>query len=64
MAKIVHCRDLGRECDFVARGLTDEELIEEMARHLSRMHSVKELSRADREQIQSVIRDEGRQADE
>jgi len=64
MAKTVHCRDLGRECDFVARGLTDEELIEAMSRHLTRLHSAKALSPADREQIRSVIRDEGRPADE
>jgi len=64
MAKIVHCRDVGRECDFVARAVTEDELIDEMVKHLLRMHLVKELSPADREQLRSVIRDEGRPADE
>ena len=64
MAKIVHCRDLGRECDFLVRELTDDELVEKMAAHLSRIHSVKALSPDEREQIRSVIRDEAQQVEE
>ena len=40
MTRILHCRDLGPDCDFVARGETDEALMAQVAEHARTRHGM------------------------
>jgi predicted small metal-binding protein len=42
MAKILRCRDAGIDCDFVARGDTDQEVLERTAEHAKADHDVED----------------------
>ncbi len=50
MLKTLACRDAGVDCDFVARGKTEEELMKVGAEHLKKMHN-KDLSKYSAEEI-------------
>jgi len=39
--KDFHCRDAGMNCDFVARGQTSEEILEQARRHAEQAHQMK-----------------------
>ncbi len=41
MEKEFRCRDLGNHCDFVACGVTEEELLDKAAEHAKLEHKVK-----------------------
>ena len=43
MAKILACRDVGVDCDFVARGETEEEIFRQCARHGKEAHGMEEI---------------------
>jgi len=38
MAKVLKCRDVGVDCDFVARGATVEEVLEKAKEHAGKDH--------------------------
>jgi AhpD family alkylhydroperoxidase len=38
------CRDVGVDCDFVARGKTEEEIFKKAAEHGKKAHNMKEIS--------------------
>ncbi|MFC1958303.1 DUF1059 domain-containing protein [Chloroflexota bacterium] len=38
MAYTLACRDAGVDCDFVARGKTEEELLTEGVKHVKEVH--------------------------
>ena len=40
MARMLSCRDAGMDCDFVARGETDDEVMQNGAEHGKRDHSM------------------------
>lgn len=42
MAKILSCREMGAECDFVARGKTVEEVLEKGMEHGRKVHGMTE----------------------
>ncbi|HEX9754982.1 MAG TPA: DUF1059 domain-containing protein [Gemmatimonadales bacterium] len=44
MAKVLYCRDLGMDCDFVARGETDDEILRKAEEHAERVHGMSEVS--------------------
>lgn len=64
MAKVVYCRDVGFGCDFIARAITEEELLRQVARHLRQTHRSDLESPAEWERVRAVIRDEARYGDE
>lgn len=39
MAKILHCRDAGFDCDAVVRGETSEEILAQVRPHAAEAHS-------------------------
>jgi predicted small metal-binding protein len=39
----ISCRDIGVECDFVATGNTDEEVLQKCAQHGKQAHDMGEL---------------------
>lgn len=59
MTKVFSCRDVGVECDFVARGQTEEEILQQIAEHGSTAHGMDELSPELAEKVRSGIREEG-----
>lgn len=44
MSKILRCSELIPGCDFVARADTDEEVIEQAARHVRAKHNLQKMS--------------------
>jgi predicted small metal-binding protein len=58
MGKILHCRDLGPACDFVARGTNEKEVLERAAEHAKNDHGLSEISPQMAERLRAAIRDE------
>jgi predicted small metal-binding protein len=59
MTKVISCRDVGVDCDFVARGQTEEEILQQVAEHARTAHGMNELSPELAEKVRSGIREEG-----
>ena len=43
MAMVVKCRDVGVDCDFEARGQTEQEVMQKCADHARAEHGMKEI---------------------
>jgi predicted small metal-binding protein len=39
--KTLACRDMGMDCDFVAKGMTEEEVLEKTMKHGMEVHKEK-----------------------
>ena len=57
MAKTVSCRDVGADCDFVARGNSNEEILSQVEEHARTAHSMNEIPAEVREKIHAAIHD-------
>ena len=60
MAKMLACRELGMDCDFVARGETEEDLMRVGAEHGRQVHAMTDEQMSDpqlQQRIRSLIRD-------
>ena len=40
MAKVMKCRTVGLDCDFVARGENDEQIMAQVAEHARKDHGM------------------------
>jgi len=61
MAFTASCREAGADCDYVARGETEEELMADIARHGKEVHGFTEEQLKDPEfvkKVKSVIKSE------
>jgi len=58
MAKVLSCRDAGVDCDFVARGETEEEIFAQCAKHGKEAHDMKEIPADLVEKMRGLIREE------
>ena len=58
MAKILRCRDVGVDCDFVASGATVEEVIEKAKEHACTDHGFVGIPPELAEKVKAAIRDE------
>ena len=58
MTKAMHCRDMGSDCTFVARGETVDEVMAVGAVHGKEVHGITELTPEEVEKVKSLIRDE------
>ena len=58
MAKVLRCRDLGVDCDFVASGKTKEEVLKKAAEHARKDHNIKRVTKDYLKSWQKHIRDE------
>ena len=45
MAKMLKCKDVGVDCDFVASGKTDEEVLKKASEHARKDHNIKRVTR-------------------
>jgi predicted small metal-binding protein len=57
MAKTVNCRDVGVDCDFVARGETEQEVLQQCAEHARTAHGMNELPSELANKVRAAIRD-------
>jgi predicted small metal-binding protein len=58
MAKTVSCRDVGMDCDFVAKGETNEDIMRQAAEHARTAHNMNEIPPEVADKVRSAIRDE------
>jgi len=58
MAKVLRCRDIGMDCDFVARADSEEEILKKAAEHAATTHDMKEIPEEVLSQVRASIRDE------
>ena len=58
MAKVISCRDVGVDCDFVARGETEEEVLEQCAVHGRAVHNMTEIPLELVSKVRAAIREE------
>ncbi len=58
MAKTMSCSDVGPDCDFVARGETEEEIMGQVAEHAHTVHGMAEVPPELAEKAKAAIKDE------
>lgn len=58
MTKVVHCRDIGFDCEGVIRAETEEEVMQLVAEHAGSVHDMKEIPEEVVQKVQAVMRDE------
>lgn len=58
MTLVVHCRDVGFDCDGVVRAETEEELLQQVAEHAKSAHGLEEVTDKVVQKVKSVIREE------
>ena len=61
MAKIVSCREVGVDCDFEARGESEQEILEKCAEHAKSAHGMDEISPELAAKVRAAIREEDSQ---
>lgn len=55
--KVVHCRDVGFDCEGVVRAETEEEVLRQVAEHARKVHDV-EVTPELAKQVKALIKDE------
>ena len=58
MAKVIHCKDVGFDCEGVVRADSEEEVLQLAAEHAKSAHGITELTIEMVEKVKSVIRDD------
>ena len=56
MEKRLGCRDVGADCDFVACGKTDDEVMQKVGEHARTDHNMKEIPKELYDKARSAIR--------
>jgi predicted small metal-binding protein len=56
--KVVHCRDVGFDCDGVVRAETEQEVLEQVAAHAKAVHNIETVPPKVVEKVRQVMRDE------
>jgi predicted small metal-binding protein len=44
MGKVLRCSEVSVDCDFVARGKTEEEVLKKAAEHAKTYHNIKKIT--------------------
>jgi predicted small metal-binding protein len=58
MAKSLSCKDMGQQCDFVARGDNEVEVLSKILDHAARAHGMKEIDMKTLEKMKAAIKNE------
>ncbi len=58
MEKVIHCRDVGFDCNGVIKAKTEQEALALAAEHAKTVHGVKEITPEVVKKIKSVMREE------
>jgi predicted small metal-binding protein len=56
MAKELRCRDIGMNCDFEARGNTEEEVLQQASAHARSAHQITEMPPGLAAKVRAAIR--------
>lgn len=57
MAKIIHCRDVGFDCNGVIKAKTEEEALKMAAEHAMKVHGLKTVTPEIVAKVKSVMRE-------
>ena len=58
MAKTIHCKDVGFDCEGIVQAESEEKVLQMAAEHAKAAHGISELTDEMIEKVKSVIRDE------
>ncbi len=58
MSKVLRCREVGMDCDFVARGNNEQEVLSQAAEHASRDHGMEKIPEDIMDKVKAAIHDE------
>ena len=58
MAKVLHCSDVVPNCDYVAKGESEQEVLQQAAEHARTAHNVGEVTPELADKVRSAIRDQ------
>ena len=58
MSMVVKCRDVGVDCDFVARGQTPQEVMNKCAEHARTEHGMEEIPAERAAKVKAAIHEE------
>lgn len=58
MSKVMRCNDVVGTCDFVARGESEQEILQQASDHARTAHQVNEVTPELADKVRSAIRDE------
>ena len=58
MAKVLHCNDVVPDCEYVARGDSEQEVLQQAAEHARTAHNIADGSPQLADKVRSAIRDE------
>ena len=58
MTKVLTCREVGMDCDFVARGNSEEEILAQAAKHAQKDHGFESIPPEVIEKVKAAIHDE------
>jgi predicted small metal-binding protein len=58
MAKVLKCRDVGVDCDFVVRGATVEEILVKAEEHARKDHGYSDIPTELAEKVKAAIQEE------
>jgi predicted small metal-binding protein len=58
MAKVVHCKDVGFDCEGVVRADTEEQVLQMAAEHAQSVHGLKDVTADVVKKVRDAIRDE------
>jgi predicted small metal-binding protein len=58
MAKTMSCRDVGFECGFVAKGETEQDILQQASDHARSVHTINEITPEIAEKVRATIKDE------
>jgi predicted small metal-binding protein len=58
MPKVLRCADVVGDCDFVARGESDQEILQQASEHARSAHDINEITPEVAEKVKAAIREE------
>jgi predicted small metal-binding protein len=58
MAKVMKCRTVGLDCDFVARGESDEQIMAQVAEHAKKDHGMETIPNDVAQKVKASIHEE------
>ena len=58
MAKVLHCKNVGFDCEGIVRADTAEEVLQMAAAHAQAVHGLQEITPEIVEQVKAAMRDE------
>jgi predicted small metal-binding protein len=58
MTKVVHCRDLGFDCDGVVKAATEQEALQQVTAHARTVHQLDTIPYEVIQKVHEVMRDE------